>query len=145
MRLDDVLNRLPKLPRYGYALLGGLSALLTVAIGMICVLAALVSMSPTLPDAPTPSLAAVTSSPCADPNTPDVNWQLEGSLCVVREQQAQDEAAYTLEMAYPADLAQYDVARTTMLTYLNQTRAEFWGAVPAAPVEGFGPYPGRCK
>jgi hypothetical protein len=123
-------NKLPKLPKYGYAILASMGALFMVGVMGMCVLAALLASAQT-PPTPTPLPVTPTDVPvtvtCDDPVAPDAAWQVVGQDCVLHEEKTNDGVTDTLDMSYPYSLiVEQPYTKPIILNVLNRQRDSFW-------------------
>lgn len=122
------LQNLPKLPKYGYAILASLGALFLVGVMGMCVLVALVASTqkPTpTPEIPTEEPPAVVT--CDDALSPDALWQLQGQDCVLHEEKTGGGVTDTLDMSYPYSLiVEQPFTKSVILNVLNPIRDGYW-------------------
>lgn len=142
--LDRFMRNLPRLPKYGYAILASMGALFLVGVMGMCVLAALLAANQT-PPTPTPLPVPPTEVPvtvtCDDPAAPDAVWQQVGADCVLHEEKTNNSVTDTLDMSYPHSLiVEQPYTKSVILGVLNPLRDEYWQqqaeslGIPGEPV-----------
>jgi hypothetical protein len=127
---DFNLRNLPKLPKYGYAILASMGALFLVGIMGMCVLVALVATNQKPTPTPEPEIATNTPAvtvTCDDPLAPEALWQIQGQDCVLHEEKTVESVTDTLDMSYPYSLiVEQPFTKSAILNVLNPIRDDYW-------------------